>query len=68
MMLEIHYIPIGDEETVATYDKASDFVAAQYKEVPDLQDNYRVTKALVDGKEIELSDKTIAGLFAYLNK
>ncbi len=67
-MLEIHYIPIGDEETVKTYDKASDFVAAQYKEVPDLQDNYHVTKALVDGKEIELSDKTIGGLFAYLNK
>ncbi|PAB01438.1 hypothetical protein AKL21_04470 [Enterococcus canintestini] len=68
MMLEIHYSIAGSQEEVKKYDKASDFVGAQYKEVPDLQDNYQVTKVLLDGKEIDLDDKTIGGLFNYLNK
>lgn len=66
-MLEIHY-SIGDSnEQVKTYEKASDFVAAQYKEVPDLQDNYLVIKALIDGKEVQLEESSIGGLFTYLN-
>lgn len=68
IMLEIHYVVAGSKEEVKKYDKASDFVGAQYKEVPDLQDNYHVAKVLLAGKEIELDDKTIGGLFNYLNK
>ncbi|KAF1301264.1 MULTISPECIES: DUF4649 family protein [Enterococcus] len=67
-MLEIHYIVSDHAESIKTYPKASDFVAAQYKEVPDLQDNYPVTKVLIDGKEVLLENKTIGGLFDYLNR
>ena len=31
-MLEIHYSIAGSQEEVKKYDKASDFVGAQYKE------------------------------------
>lgn len=66
-MLEIHYIPVGGAEKVKTYETANDFLAAQYLEVPELQDNSHVTKVLLDGQAVELQDKTVAGLFDYLN-
>jgi len=66
-MLVITY-ELNEAEKEKTYNSASDFVAAQFKEVPDLPDYYHVIKATVDGKEISLEDKTISGLFNYLNK
>lgn len=66
-MLVITY-ELNGAEKEKTYPAANDFVAAQLKEVPDLPDYYHVVKATVDGKELELSDKTISGLFNYLNK
>lgn len=67
-MLEIHYSADGSrEDGVRTYDKASDFVAAMYLEVPPFEDYYKVLKATLDGKEIVLKDHTIAGLFNYLS-
>lgn len=69
-MLEIHYSSAKTDthENVKTYPKASDFVAAQYKEVPDLQDYYVVHSATIDGQAIDLADQTILGLFNYLNQ
>lgn len=66
-MLVITY-ELNDSEKEKTYASANDFVAAQLKEVPDLPDYYHVVNATVDGKEINLDDKTISGLFNYLNK
>ena len=66
-MLVITY-ELNEAEKEKTYNSASDFVAAQFKEVPDLPAYYHVIKATVDGKEISLEDKTISGLFNYLNK
>lgn len=67
-MLEIHYsTTAGGDETVKTYDHAKDFIAAQLLEVPAFEDYYHVNKAVLDGKEIDLKDKTIGGLFNYLN-
>lgn len=66
-MLVITY-ELNDSEKEKTYASTNDFVAAQLKEVPDLPDYYHVVKATVDGKEINLDDKTISGLFNYLNK
>lgn len=66
-MLVITY-ELNDSEKEKTYTSANDFVAAQLKEVPDLPDYYHVVNATVDGKEINLDDKTISGLFNYLNK
>ncbi|MBU5366427.1 hypothetical protein ACFFH2_12425 [Enterococcus devriesei] len=66
-MLVITYELNGSEKE-KTYNAASDFVGAQLKEVPDLPDYYHVVKATVDGEEINLDDKTISGLFNYLNK
>ncbi|MBU5362899.1 DUF4649 family protein [Enterococcus raffinosus] len=65
-MLVITYA-LNDSEKEKTYSSANDFVAAQLKEVPDLPDYYHVVKATVDGNEIDLKDKTISGLFNYLN-
>ena len=65
-MLEIHYSVDTSDELVKIYDKASDFVTAQYKEVPDLQDNFHVNKVVIDGKEIQLKEPSIGGLFTYL--
>lgn len=65
-MLVITY-ELNDLEKEKTYNSANDFIAAQLKEVPDLPDYYHVQKATVDGKEIDLTDKTISGLFNYLN-
>ena len=66
-MFIIHYLNNGTESK-KEYPSVSDFVGAQYREVPDLQDYFQVVSATVDGKEIELQDKTIGGLFAYLTK
>lgn len=67
-MLEIHYAVVGDEDRVKTYDKAQDFIGAQLREVPDLQDNFHVKKVSLDGQAIQLDDATIGGLFNYLQK
>jgi hypothetical protein len=67
-MLEIHYSKDGKKEEVATYDKAADFLAAQYLEVPPFAEYYHVSKATIDGKEVELAENTINGLFNALNK
>ncbi|EPH95860.1 MULTISPECIES: hypothetical protein [unclassified Enterococcus] len=67
-MLEIFFSKNGIDEEQITYTKPADFLAAQYLEVPPFEDHYKVTKALIDGQEIELADKTILGLFNYLNK
>lgn len=67
-MLEIHYIPVGGAEKVKTYETANAFLAAQYLEVPELQDNAHLVKALLDGQAIQLQDQTIAGLFNYFNQ
>lgn len=66
-MLAITYEMNGSEKE-KSYASANDFVAAQLKEVPDLPDYYHVVKATIDGQAIDLSDKTISGLFNYLNK
>ncbi len=66
-MLVITYA-INNSEKETTYPGTDDFVAAQLKEVPDLPDFYHVVKATVDSNEIALKDKTISGLFNYLNK
>lgn len=66
-MLVITYELNGSQKE-KTYTNANDFVAAQLKEVPDLPDYYHVVKATMDSKEIDLTDKTISGLFNYLNK
>lgn len=68
-MLEIHYsTTTGGDENVKTYDSAKDFIAAQLLEVPAFEDYYHVTKVVLNGNEIDLKDKTIGGLFNYLNK
>lgn len=69
-MLEIHYL-VTTSDTVGSvkkYEKAADFVAAQQREVPDLEDYFHVTEALVDGKKLELAEPTIYGLFNALNQ
>lgn len=66
-MLEIYYVVDGSE-TSKSYQKAADFVGAQLREVPDLEDYYHVNRALLDGQTINLSDATIGGLFRELNK
>lgn len=65
-MLVITY-ELNDSEKEKTYPSANDFVATQLKEVPDLPDYYHVVRATIDGKEVDLTDKTISGLFNYLN-
>lgn len=67
-MLEIYYSKDGSKEEKAVYDKPNDFVSAQYLEVPPFQDYYKVSRALIDGKELTLEDKTILGLFHALSK
>lgn len=66
-MLVITYELNGSEKE-KTYASANDFIAAQLKEVPDMPDYYHVSKATIDGEAITLDDKTISGLFNYLNK
>ncbi|MCY9807432.1 hypothetical protein OXT66_07785 [Lentilactobacillus senioris] len=64
-MLEIVYTD-GGEPAEINYASAKDFVANQQLEVPDLEDYYVVVDAAVDGKPIELTDKTIFGLYNFL--
>ncbi|MDT2736956.1 hypothetical protein P7H00_07430 [Enterococcus pseudoavium] len=66
-MLVITY-SLNDSKEEKTYASAKDFIAAQLKEVPDLPDYYHVVQVTLDGKEIDLADKSISGLFNYLNK
>ncbi|MFB5210141.1 hypothetical protein [Enterococcus casseliflavus] len=40
---------------------------SQYLEVPPFQDHYPVEEVFLDGKRITLRDRTISGLFNYLN-
>ncbi|MGC6769838.1 hypothetical protein ACYSNR_12490 [Enterococcus sp. LJL128] len=69
-MLEIHYLLTSNDtsENVKIYEKAADFVAAQQREVPDLEDYYKVTQVLLDNQELPLEEATIFGLFNTLNK
>lgn len=64
-MLEIVYTDGGEPEEI-TYDSAKDFVANQQLEVPDLEDYYVVVEATIDGKPVELTDKTVFGLYNLL--
>lgn len=66
-MLEIHYSADGSwDDGIKKYERASDFVSEMYLEVPPFQDYYVVTKAVLDGQELDLPDSTIGGLFNYL--
>ncbi|MGF7436816.1 hypothetical protein [Lentilactobacillus senioris] len=64
-MLEIVYTD-GGEPAEISYASAKDFVANQQLEVPDLEDYYVVVDATINGKPIELEDKTILGLYNFL--
>ena len=66
-MLEIHYTQHGGPEKVATYAKSTDFLAVEFLEVPPFDDRDIVTKAELDGAQIDLADSTIGGLFAHFN-
>ncbi|MHC9533561.1 hypothetical protein ACVQ8P_07205 [Dellaglioa sp. BT-FLS60] len=63
-MLVIDYV--HGEDLQATYKTAAAFVAMMQLEVPEFEDYYVITKVTEAGKEIELSDKTMGGLFNYL--
>ncbi len=67
-MLEIHYAVVGEEDRVKTYDSAQHFIDAQMMEVPDLQDDFRINKVILDGKPLELTDATVGGLFNQLHQ
>lgn len=67
-MLKITYQPLtSKEQTTKEYKSADDFVQGQFLEVPVLPDHYRVTKVILDDKEIQLNNPTIEGLFNLLN-
>jgi len=65
-MLEIHYSPGGGPTKVARYEKVTDFLSAEYLEVPPFADSDRVTKVLLDGQDYRLDEPTIEGLFRAL--
>ncbi|MBE6170135.1 hypothetical protein EY693_15985 [Enterococcus casseliflavus] len=65
-MLEIHYLKNGSKE-IATVESPERFLASQYLEVPPFQDHYPVEEVFLDGKRITLRERTISGLFNYLN-
>lgn len=65
-MLEINYLKNGSKE-IATVESPERFLASQYLEVPPFQDHYPVEEVFLDGKRITLRDRTISGLFNYLN-
>lgn len=68
-MLKISYKPSTDsKEMKKEYETVNDFLQWQYLEVPPLQDHFVVTTVTLDGKEIEMPDQTISGLFNYFNK
>lgn len=62
MMLKIKYENGAQTETIQ-YDSAAAFVANQRLEIPDLEDYYKIINVTLDGKPVELKDKTIIGLY-----
>ncbi|PAL01047.1 hypothetical protein B8W96_03185 [Lentilactobacillus parakefiri] len=60
-MLKIKYENGGGTESIE-YKSAADFLANQRLEVPDLEDYYKIVDVTLDGKPVELTDKTIIGL------
>lgn len=66
-MLIIYYF-VDDTVTKKTYQNAAAFIEAQLKEVPDLEDYYRIDKVILADQELVLNNKTIGGLFEHLNK
>ncbi len=66
-MLEINYKQDSTIQTVH-YNSPADFMANERLETPDLEDYYQITKVTDSGKPIELSDKTIGGLFTKFEK
>lgn len=65
-MLKIAYQDASGREETITYKSASEFIANQQLEVPDLEDYYKVNLATVDDQPIQLSDSTIYGLYNQL--
>lgn len=61
-MLKIKYENGGGTESIE-YKSAADFLANQRLEVPDLEDYYKIVDVTLDGKPVELEDKTIIGLY-----
>ncbi|UOO46416.1 hypothetical protein LLW22_04255 [Enterococcus casseliflavus] len=67
-MLKITYQALtSKEQTTKEYKSVDDFLQGQFLEVPMLPDHYRVTKVILDGKELQLNNPTIEGLFNLLN-
>ncbi len=64
-MLVIQYRNAGQIQE-KTYRSANEFVSAQYREVPDLEDYYEIIAVTLDGKAIEVPGKTIGDLFSVL--
>ncbi|CAM2953724.1 Uncharacterised protein [Streptococcus acidominimus] len=51
------------------YASADHFVTAQLREVPDLQDFYKIISVSLEGKDLsDFQGKTIGQLFDYLNR
>lgn len=68
-MLTVHYYLTKEAEQTAVYKTVDAFMTAQLKEVPDLQDNYLVSRVVLDGKELtHLAGQRISQVFAYLSK
>jgi hypothetical protein len=65
-MLEIEYIKEGTQVDTTFYDKVSDFLDDQEKEVPVLEDYYQITKASIEGVPLKLNDSTVVGLYNQL--
>lgn len=61
-MLKIKYENGGGTESIE-YKSAADFLANQRLEVPDLENYYKIVDVTLDGKPVELKDKTIIGLY-----
>ncbi|GAY73906.1 hypothetical protein [Lentilactobacillus kosonis] len=64
-MLEITY-KNGSSLSKISYNSVEDFIANQRLETPDLEDYYEITSVTIDGKELQLSDSTILGLYKQL--
>lgn len=65
-MLKIAYESGNSTETIE-YKSAQDFMANQRPEVPDLEDYYKIQSVTLDGKPIDLDDKTIIGLYKHFD-
>lgn len=61
MMLIIKY-----EGKTKIYDNADQFLGRQILEVPDFEDYIVTDSVTLDGKELNLEDKTMFGLYNYL--